>query len=78
MSKVVVHSILTKMVHPSRLDRIEDDAALSDLSLDPIDRAYTLPLELEERFGIEITDAQIENWKTVGDVVRSVSGELVA
>ncbi len=59
---------ITRYVHPERRHLIEPCASLErDLHLDPIDLAG-IACDLDEALGIEITDAAIEAWRTVGDV----------
>ena len=49
---------------------LDDETMLhADLGLDPLDRVY-LMIELEERLGVEITDAQADSVVTFGDVLR--------
>ena len=42
-----------------------------DLEMDELDR-IELTISLEQRFGIEISDAETEGWVTAGDVVALV------
>lgn len=51
-------------------ERITDEAEfLSDLGLDELDRV-DLVCEVEERFGVMIDDAEIEELAKFGDLVR--------
>lgn len=51
---------------------VEPHALLAgDLGLDAIDR-ITVACALDEAFGIELPDAEIEAWHTVADIARSV------
>lgn len=48
--------------------RLDDDLGYDSLGV------MEVVVDLEEEFGIEIADEQIENWRTVGDVIRTVRG----
>ena len=51
---------------------INDESRLiEDLGLDALD-VVELTIDLEEAFGIEIADEQVEGWQTIGDVIRCV------
>jgi acyl carrier protein len=51
----------------------EDLSLADDLGLDSLD-SMGVVVDLETEFDIEITDDQIESWRTVGDVIRTVQG----
>jgi len=48
------------------------ETRLSDLGIDSL-QAITILYELEERFGIEIPNEQMENIETVRDIVSSIA-----
>lgn len=50
---------------------IKEDAKLSDLGLDSLDRVQ-LRDTLEHEFGVDASDADSQLWITVGDVTRYV------
>lgn len=53
-------------------DAVTDDQNLvADLALDSLDRV-DLTVTLEQEFNIDISDAALEEWQTVGDVVKTV------
>lgn len=53
-------------------DKVTMDAAIQDdLGADSLD-VVDLVMSLEEEFDIEIPDDQVENIKTVGDVVKYI------
>lgn len=55
-------------------DRVTTSTSLhDDLGADSVDRLQLLT-EIEDRFGIEFTDAMATRLNTVGDAVRCVSG----
>lgn len=48
-------------------------ARLDALDMNPLDRYFSLPCDVEEQFGIEFEDALIEGWRTVQDIIDAVS-----
>lgn len=51
-------------------DRITMDSdIIEDLEADSLD-VVDLVMTMEDEFGVEVPDEQIENFRTVGDVVR--------
>lgn len=55
-------------------DAVTDEQNLvADLALDSLDRV-DLTVTLEQEFDIKIDDAALEEWQTVGDVVKTVEG----
>jgi acyl carrier protein len=51
------------------------DTLIGDLGLDSLE-VVEIALRMEEAFGLDISDDHIESWKTVGDVITSVSALL--
>lgn len=67
-----VLSIIRGVAGPQRSARIEPDACLErDVRLDALD-LVTIACALDEHFGIELPDAEVEGWRLVGDLVGSV------
>lgn len=59
-----------------QLDLEEDKVAMEsdiveDLAADSLD-VVDLVMTMEDEFGIEVPDDQVENFRTVGDIVRFV------
>ncbi|MDL2324492.1 acyl carrier protein [Ruminococcaceae bacterium OttesenSCG-928-A16] len=59
-----------------QLDLEEDQVTMEadiveDLEADSLD-VVDLVMTMEDEFGVEVPDDQIENFKTVGDIVRFV------
>ncbi|MFA5657820.1 MAG: acyl carrier protein [Oscillospiraceae bacterium] len=53
-------------------DKVKVEASITDdLGADSLD-AVDLVMSLEEEFDIEIPDEQVENFKTVGDIVKFI------
>ncbi len=67
------------------VDRMQVDAHritpeanfFNDLGLDSIDLVTTV-MAIEERFGIEVADAELETIETVGEAVELLSGKVAA
>ena len=59
-----------------KLEAVQDDATLiDDLGMDSLD-AVELGMALEEEFGLEIPDEEMEKAKTVEDVVKYIEEKL--
>lgn len=53
-------------------DKVDADASITDdLGADSLD-VVDLIMSLEEEFNIEIPDEEVENIKTVGDIVKYI------
>ena len=48
-----------------------DSDIMEDFEADSLDVVY-LVMSIEDEFGLEVPDDQIENFRTVGDVVRYI------
>ena len=47
------------------------DSLLIELQLDPLDMAY-LSMELEDHCDVSFTDAEVDSWECVADVLAAV------
>ena len=57
-------------------EKVTMDASITDdLGADSLD-VVDLVMSLEEEFDVEIPDNQVENIKTVGDIVRSIEDNV--
>lgn len=65
----------TRRDYPAELAM--DTDLRDDLRMDSLD-FVSVAMELEERFGIAISDNSAFAWRTVGDVVRSVERKVAA
>lgn len=75
---MITHADTTRILIADHLgfDAVTDEQNLvADLALDSLDRV-DLTVTLEQEFNIDISDAALEEWQTVGDVVKTVE-ELV-
>jgi acyl carrier protein len=52
-----------------------DSSIVDDLGADSLD-VVDLVMSLEEEFELEIPDEDVENMKTVGDMVKYIEGKL--
>lgn len=69
----MIYRIVAQYVRPELCRSVERDCDLEgDLKLDGLDR-QSIALQLDEHFGIEIRDEQLEGWQTVGDIVATVT-----
>jgi acyl carrier protein len=66
-----VRAIISTYVGEGLLPGVLDDAKLKELKVDALDR-LGITCALDEEFLIEISDADQEGWKTVGDMVETV------
>lgn len=71
---MITHADTTRILIADHLgfDAVTDEQNLvADLALDSLDRV-DLTVTLEQEFNIDISDAALEEWQTVGDVVKTV------
>lgn len=53
------------------LDDLTDDRRIDDLGIDSLDRILIV-MDLEEEFGVSITDRDSRRWSKIGDVIATV------
>ncbi len=56
------------------LENINEDSTFEEMDADSLD-LVELVMALEEEFNIEISDEEVENIKTVGDVVNHIQSK---
>jgi acyl carrier protein len=66
----LVHKIIAENIGVE-LDRVADEAKLFDLGADSLD-IIELAMTIEQELGVELREDCEADWRTVGDVVRSV------
>lgn len=66
----MLQAVIGPMIDIPRMP-LEPGTLLSDLRLDVLDRA-TIAVELDEAYGIEIPDADIESWLTLADIAATL------
>ena len=71
--RVVKHAVEQLHVKPEELT--PTTSFQGDLNADSLD-VVELVMKLEEEFGIEIPDEDVDKIKTVGDAVEYISGKL--
>jgi len=57
------------------VDKLSIDTTFEDIDADSLD-IVELVMALEEEFDLEISDQEIENIKTVGDVVKYIESKV--
>jgi len=57
------------------IDKLTLDTTFEDIDADSLD-IVELVMALEEEFDLEISDQEIENIKTVGDIVRYIESKV--
>lgn len=57
------------------IEKLKMDTTFEDIDADSLD-IVELVMALEEEFDLEISDQEIENIKTVGDVVRYIESKV--
>jgi acyl carrier protein len=57
------------------IEKLNLDTTFEDIDADSLD-IVELVMALEEEFDLEISDQEIENIKTVGDVVRYIESKV--
>ena len=57
------------------LDKLTAETTFEDIDADSLD-VVELVMALEEEFDIEISDQEIENVKSVGDVVKYIESKV--
>lgn len=57
------------------IDKLRMETTFEDIDADSLD-IVELVMALEEEFDLEISDQEIENIKTVGDVVKYIESQL--
>jgi acyl carrier protein len=57
------------------IDKLSMDTTFEDIDADSLD-IVELVMALEEEFDLEISDQEIENIKTVGDIVKYIESKV--
>jgi acyl carrier protein len=67
--------IETTFAEALKVDHVDPKAELRELGLDSLDLVELL-IKLEEQFGIEFTNEEMPNFKTVEDVYKAIQSKL--
>lgn len=70
-----IRTILSEQLDIDEDDITMDSAIAEDLGADSLD-VVDMIMAIEDEFEVEITDDDIENIKTVGDVVNFISDRI--
>ena len=71
MSLEKVKNIISEQFSIPEDDITEDTVLLKDLDADSLD-LIDLAMSLEDCFEVEVPDEELENFKTVGDIVKYI------
>lgn len=66
----MIQAVIGPLIDIPRIP-LEPGTLLADLRLDALDRA-TIAVELDEAYGIEIPDADVESWLTLADIAATL------
>ena len=72
-----VNSIIVEQLGVEDGSLVPEANLLDDLGADSLD-VVELVMALEEEFGIEVPDEDVENIRTIGDIVRYVGSKVEA
>lgn len=72
-----VNSIVVEQLAVEQADLAPDASLVDDLGADSLD-VVELVMALEEAFGIEVPDDDVENIRTLGDIVQYVEARAEA
>jgi len=72
-----VVQVLVKMLHKDEADIRLESSLADDLEVDSF-TAVEMLFELEDQWGLEIPDEEVENFKTVEDIVGYIEQRLEA
>jgi acyl carrier protein len=56
---------------------VDAEMSLAELNIDSLEK-LSIGMELEDRCAIELTDDQIESWKSVADIIQTVRQAMTA
>lgn len=71
MSLEKIKNIISEQFSIPEDDITEDTVLLKDLDADSLD-LIDLAMSLEDCFEVEVPDEELENFKTVGDIVKYI------
>jgi len=69
-----VKNIISEQLEVS-IDKLSPDTTFEDIDADSLD-IVELVMALEEEFDMEISDQEIENIKSVGDVIKYIESKV--
>ena len=72
-----MNSIIVEQLGVEGGSLVPEANLLDDLGADSLD-VVELVMALEEEFGIEVPDEDVENIRTIGDIVRYVGSKVEA
>ena len=70
-----IKKILSDQLNVNEKDISMDSNIINDLNADSLD-IVDIIMSIEEEFDLELQDEQVDNFKTVGDIVHYIEGNL--
>ena len=65
--------LISERINPAAMHMLTPDTTLDSLGLCSIERLFTIPVMVEEAFGLdEFPEGEIQGWQMVSDIVRSI------
>ena len=71
MTPTILTYIAAAMAHRRKLPDMDGESFLADMQMDGVERAE-VALAIEERWHFEPSEAELESWQSVGDIVACV------
>ena len=66
--------LISERINPAALHLLTSETTLDSLGLCSIERLFTIPVLVEEAFGLdEFPEGEIQGWQMVSDIVASVA-----
>ena len=79
MSEKILEAVVAAITKQKRIDPaiVHSDSTLEQLGISSLD-AITIVYDIEERFDVEVPNEQLENLKSVADIVRGIASLMDA
>jgi len=79
MSEKILEAVVAAIAKQKRIDQavVHSDSTLEELGISSLD-AITIVYDIEERFDVEVPNEQLENLKSVDDIVFGISSLIDA
>ncbi len=77
MSEQILQAVVEAIARQKRIDSglINEDSTLEELGISSLD-AITIVYDIEERFDVEVPNEELENLKSVRDIVQGIASLL--
>jgi len=79
MSEKILEAVAAAIAKQKRIDQadVHSESTLEELGISSLD-AITIVYDIEERFDVEVPNEQLENLKSVDDIVCGISSLIEA